>query len=141
MQEPVVSLTRRYSFSAAHYYRDPAATEAENTRLFGKCANPHGHGHNYRVDVTLRGTPDARTGMVLDLRRLDALVHEHVIEPLDHKHLNLQVPYFAGRQPTCENLALWVWQVLSQALPAGLLDTVRVHETDDLYAECRGPRP
>lgn len=139
MQEPLVTLTRTYRFAAAHYYRDPAATEAENERLFGKCANPHGHGHNYRVDVTLRGLPDARTGMLLDLRRLDALVHEHVLLPLDHKHLNLQVPYFAGRQPTCENLARWVWQALATALPAGLLDAVRVHEADDLWAECRGP--
>lgn len=139
MQDPVITLTRVYRFAAAHYYWDPGAGAAENTALFGKCANPHGHGHNYRVEVTLRGVPDARTGMLMDLRRLDAVVNECVLEPLDHKNLNVQVPFFAGRQPTCENLALWVWNALSPALPGGLLDSVRVHEADDLFAECRGP--
>ena len=139
MQDAIITLTRAYRFTAAHFYRDPAASDAENEQLFGKCANPHGHGHNYRVEVTLRGTPDRRTGMLLDLRRLDAIVGTHVLEPLDHKNLNLQVPFFTTHQPTCENLARWVWDALATALPPGLLDAVRVHEADDLAAECRGP--
>ena len=135
----MVYLTRKLEFSASHLYHNPALSAEENRRIFGKCNNRHGHGHNYRVDVTLRGLPDARTGMLLDLRELDARVQEHVLAPLDHKHLNLQVPYFAGRQPTCENLARWVWLALAAALPSGLLDAVRVHEAEDLSAECRGP--
>jgi 6-pyruvoyltetrahydropterin/6-carboxytetrahydropterin synthase len=141
MSGPAITLTRAYRFAAAHYYRDPALSDPENERVFGKCANPHGHGHNYRVEIALRGTPEPRTGMLLDLRTLDAVVHERVLLPLDHKHLNLQVPFFAARQPTCENVAVWVWDALADALPAGLLHQVRVSESEDLAAEYRGPGP
>lgn len=136
-----VTLTRTYAFAAAHYYYDPTLSDADNERVFGKCANRQGHGHNYRVEVWVRGTPDASTGMVIDLRRLDTTVQAAVIEPLDHRNLNTQVPWFATRQPTCENLAIWVYQALLPALPRGLLAAVRVHEADDLWAEVRAETP
>ena len=132
-----VRLTRRYRFAAAHYYYDPQRTPAENERLFGKCANRNGHGHNYALEVVLCGVPDRSTGMILDLRELDAAVEATILEPLDHRHLNLEVEYFAARQPTCENLATFAWQALSPRLPAGILDRVRVFESEDLAAEVR----
>jgi 6-pyruvoyltetrahydropterin/6-carboxytetrahydropterin synthase len=135
---PIVTVTRAYRFAAAHYYHDASLSAAGNARVFGKCANRHGHGHNYRLEVILRGTPAPATGMLLDLRDLDRIVQEAVLEPLDHRNLNAEVPFFAAHQPTCENLAVWVWRALAGRVPAGLLATVRVHEADDLWAEHGG---
>lgn len=136
---PVVRLVRSYRFSAAHFYWDPALGPEENERLFGKCANRHGHGHDYRLEVVLRGVPHASTGMLLDLRELDRTVTEAVVERLDHRNLNHEVEFFAHRQPTCENLAVFAWEALAERLPAGLLEAVRVHESSELAAEHRGP--
>jgi 6-pyruvoyltetrahydropterin/6-carboxytetrahydropterin synthase len=135
---PQVRLVRSYRFSAAHFYWDPSLGPEENERLFGKCSNRHGHGHDYRIEVVLHGTPSASTGMLIDLRELDRTVLAAVVEPLDHRNLNHEVPFFAQRQPTCENLAIFVWQELAGRLPAGLLEAVRVHESADLAAEHRG---
>jgi 6-pyruvoyltetrahydropterin/6-carboxytetrahydropterin synthase len=135
---PVVRLVRSYRFAAAHFYYDPKLPQAENERLFGKCANRNGHGHNYRLDVVLEGTPDPVTGMLIDLRELDAAVGDAVLEPLDHRNLNLDVEFFARRQPTAENLAVFAWQALVPRLGAGLLERVRICESDDLSAEHRG---
>lgn len=135
---PRVQLVRSYRFSCAHFYWDPTRSAEENERLFGKCANRHGHGHDYRLDVVLQGTPNPSTGMLIDLRELDRLVQEGILEPLDHRNLNHEVSFFAERQPTCENLALYAWHELVGRLPAGLLEAVRVHESADLVAEHRG---
>jgi 6-pyruvoyltetrahydropterin/6-carboxytetrahydropterin synthase len=135
---PAVRLQRHYRFSAAHFYYDPELSQAENERLFGKGANRHGHGHNYRVRVTVAGEPGPRTGMIVDLAALDRLVRAQVIDQLDHRHLNHEVPFFATQQPTCENLARFVWEALRDRLPAGRLDSVEVHEDEDLAADCRG---
>ena len=133
-----VRLKRRYRFTAAHFYWDASRSAAENERVFGKNANRHGHGHDYRVEVVLHGMPDASTGMLIDLRELDAIVQEVVLQPLDHRNLNHEVEWFANRQPTCENLTLFVWSALARRLPSGLLEAVSVRETDDLEAEYRG---
>ncbi len=138
MRQRIVTLSRTYRFSAAHYYHDPGLDDAANARLFGKCANQHGHGHNYRCEVRLRGVPAVETGMLFDLRTLDRIVHETVLERLDHRNLNAEVEAFATQQPTCENLAGFVWETLAPQLPPGLLDAVRLYETDDLWAEYRG---
>ena len=135
---PVVRLARAYRFSAAHFYWDPHLDSEENERLFGKCANRHGHGHDYRLEVVLQGVPDPATGMLLDLRELDRTVTVAILDGLDHRNLNHQVEFFATRQPTCENLAIYAWQALASRLPAGLLEAVRVHESADLFAEHRG---
>jgi 6-pyruvoyltetrahydropterin/6-carboxytetrahydropterin synthase len=133
----MVRVTRLYRFTAAHYYYDPALSESDNRRRFGKCANRHGHGHNYRVEVTLRGPTHPDTGMLIDLRELDRLVEERVLEPLDHRNLNVEVEWFMCRLPTSENLALFVWEQLATPLE-GKLERVRIHESEDLSAEYDG---
>jgi 6-pyruvoyltetrahydropterin/6-carboxytetrahydropterin synthase len=135
---PHVRLERTYRFTAAHFYWDASRSAAENERLFGKCANRHGHGHDYRLEIVLQGSPDPATGMLFDLRELDRIVADAVLQHLDHRNINHEVEWFASRQPTCENLALFVWSVLAGQLPSGLLASTRVRETDDLAAEYRG---
>jgi 6-pyruvoyltetrahydropterin/6-carboxytetrahydropterin synthase len=135
---PLVTVTRTYRFAAAHHYYDASLSPADNLRLFGKCANRAGHGHNYRIDVVLRGTPQPATGMLVDLRELDRSVRDAVLEPLDHRNLNAEVEWFAAHQPTVENLAVWIWRALAPSLADGLLAAVRVYEADDLWAEHGG---
>ncbi len=133
-----VRLARRFRFSSSHLYRKPEWSEEENFRRFGKCANLPGHGHNYRLTVTVGGEVDPVTGFVADLRWLDGLVGREVLDRLDHHHLNEVVPEFAaGRQlPTSENLALWIADRLNRELPAELrLISVLVAEDEDLAAE------
>ena len=131
-------ITRSVRFSAAHRYHNPALSDDENRRVFGLCNRPHGHGHNYRVDVTLEGAVDPITGMVMNLADLDRLLQQSVVQPLDHTFLNFDVPHFSGTIPTCENLALYLYGELHRLQPqfagARLLG-VRVWESDDLYAE------
>ncbi|MDH4043501.1 MAG: 6-carboxytetrahydropterin synthase [Gemmatimonadota bacterium] len=138
---PVARLTRVVRFSAAHRYYRPDWDAATNTRVFGLCAREHGHGHNYRCAVTVRGEVASDSGMVMDLAELDRLLTAEVRESLDHRHLNHDVPAFAfgGTIPTAEALAIWVWQRLAPRLPAGVqLHTVRIEEDDDLFAEYSG---
>lgn len=133
-----VRLERRYRFSASHLYRRPDWTEEENRARFGKCANLPGHGHNYRLFVTVQGEVDEKTGFVVDLGALDALVAAQVIEPLDHQHLNAAIPEFAeGRSiPSSENLVRWIHARLQDALPDGVeLAKLRLEEDEDLAAE------
>lgn len=133
-----LSLERRYRFSASHLYRRPDWSEEENRARFGKCANLPGHGHNYRLFVTVRGTVAPATGFVVDLGRLDALVAERVIERLDHQHLNAALPEFAagGAIPSSENLVRWIHGQLAGALPEGVeLAKLRLEEDEDLAAE------
>jgi 6-pyruvoyltetrahydropterin/6-carboxytetrahydropterin synthase len=135
-----ITLERRYRFSASHLYRRPEWDEAENRARFGKCANLPGHGHNYRLYVTVRGKVDPVTGFVVDLGRLDALVQEHVVERLDHQHLNAALPEFGeGRAiPSSENLVLWIHGQLVDRLPEGSeLSRLRLEEDEDLAAEWR----
>lgn len=133
-----VHLHRRYRFSASHLYRRPEWSEEENRARFGKCANLPGHGHNYRLYVTVAGEPDPETGFVVDLPELDRLVGEEVVERLDHRHVNEAVPEFGegARIPSSENLVLWVRSRLAGRLPAGVeLVGLRLMEDEDLGAE------
>ena len=133
-----LTLERRYRFSASHLYRRPDWSEAENRARFGKCANLPGHGHNYRLYVTVRGEVDAVTGFIVDLGLLDSLVQERVLERLDHQHLNAALPEFGeGRSiPSSENLVRWIHEQLVDALPAGSrLSRLRLEEDEDLAAE------
>ena len=133
-----ITLERRYRFSASHLYRRPEWDEAENRARFGKCTNLPGHGHNYRLYVTVRGEVDPVTGFVVDLGLLDALIHEHVIGRLDHEHLNAALPEFGeGRLiPSSENLVLWIYRELVDRLPRGSeLARLRLEEDEDLAAE------
>jgi 6-pyruvoyltetrahydropterin/6-carboxytetrahydropterin synthase len=131
-------LERRYRFSASHLYRRPDWTEEENRRRFGKCANLPGHGHNYRLFVTVRGPLDPQTGFVMDLGALDELVNRQVVDRLDHQHLNTALPEFApGRlNPSSEALLHWTLDQIAGALPPGVtLVKLRLEEDEDLAAE------
>jgi 6-pyruvoyltetrahydropterin/6-carboxytetrahydropterin synthase len=133
-----IALVRRYRFSASHLYRRPEWSEEENRARFGKCANLPGHGHNYRLYVTVSGEVDPRTGFVVDLGRLDAVVQEHLIERLDHQHLNTALPEFGdgGAIPSSESLVQWVHGELVDRLPPGCrLDRLRLEEDEELAAE------
>jgi len=123
-----MTLTRSYEFAAAHRLDVPGLTEEENIALFGKCNSPAGHGHNYRLEVTVEGEPDARTGMMVDLGKLDAEVEERIVERYDHKHLNIDLPEFQNRTPTSEVIAQEIFERLDGNLPAQLR-SVRLYET------------
>ena len=138
----MVYLTRRYRFCAGHRLHNEALSAEENRRVYGKCNNPNGHGHNYLLEVTVAGPIDPATGMVLDLVALDGMVAEQVLEKLDHKNLNLDVERFRTRVPTTENLCLEIYDLLRDPLEmAGSgyrvrLDRVRLEETSLNSFEC-----
>jgi 6-pyruvoyltetrahydropterin/6-carboxytetrahydropterin synthase len=134
----MVYLTRRTTFSAAHRLWSNHLTEEENIALYGKCANANGHGHNYVLEITVRGDVDPRTGMVLNLLDLKQAINEHVITWVDHKHLNYDVPWLEGSIPTTEVLVMKFWERLELALPRDLLYEVKLHETENNSASYRG---
>ena len=127
-------LGRRYRLSASHRLFCASLSEAENQRVYGKCANPHGHGHNYTVEVMVGGEIDEATGMVCDLAELDGLVEREVLEPFDHQNLNT-LESFRERVPTTENLLLEIRKRLERALPRRLTLAVRVEETSNNFFE------
>ena len=134
----MVYLTRRAEFSASHYYHNPKFSAEENRRIFGKCNNPNGHGHNYMLEVTVKGEVDPRSGFVVDLKELKDTMNREVIEALDHRHLNKEVPEFANQIPTSENLAIAIWNRLNSKLKVAKLHRVRLYETADLFVEFYG---
>ncbi len=133
-------ITRRVEFSASHVCRNPELSEEENRALYGEAANPHGHGHNYVVEVTLDGTPDPVTGMVFDLKQLKEVLNREVVGPMDHRFLNYEVPPFDRVVPTSENLAMEIWRRVEPPLDAAgaHLHSVRVWESEDFCAEFLG---
>lgn len=131
-------VTRRMTFSAGHRLHSDALSAEENERVFGKCSNPNGHGHNFTVEVTVAGPIDARTGMVYNLRELKEAMTDVIERELDHKNLNLDVPALKGVIPTAENLAAAIWGRLAQRLPAGLLHEVKLIETENNSVVYRG---
>ncbi len=135
---PVATLTRAVEICAAHRLSSRELSDEENRRLYGKCANANGHGHNYRIEVTVRGPVDPRTGCIVDLAAFDRAIEERVVAQLDHRHLDLDVPAFAERVSTGENIAIVVWESLAPALPAGVLHSVRIVETSNNAFEYRG---
>ncbi len=134
----MVYLTRRATFSAAHRLWSPDLSEEENYKIYDKCANPNGHGHNYVLEVTVTGQPDPQTGMVINLTDLRDTMNEQVIKWVDHRHLNHDVPWLENTIPTAEMLAVRFWERLVHALPKGLLYEVRLHETENNIASYRG---
>jgi 6-pyruvoyltetrahydropterin/6-carboxytetrahydropterin synthase len=136
----MIRVTRKVEFSAAHFYHNPSLSAEENRRVFGKCNNPHGHGHNYVLEVTVAGEPDPATGMVLDLKELKDILQREVVDRMDHRHLNYEVPELAGKIPTCENVALAIWHLLLPKITRGKLDRVRLYESPDLFADCTSDR-
>jgi len=134
----MVYITRRAEFSASHYYHNPDLSPEENRRVFGKCNNPHGHGHNYVLEVTVAGAVNPLTGMVADLKDLKAIIEDEVVQLLDHKFLNQEIPVFAATLPTPENLAVEIWRLLAPKLSLGRLHQIRLYETPDLYVDYFG---
>jgi 6-pyruvoyltetrahydropterin/6-carboxytetrahydropterin synthase len=128
-----VLVSRRETFNAAHQLRDPGLSEAENLRLYGKCANLHGH--NYVLEVVVAGEIDQATGYVLDLKQLSDVVSRRIIEDVDHRNLNTDVDWLEGLIPTAENLAVAFWERIRSELPAGSLRSLRLWETDKNWAE------
>lgn len=133
-------ITRKVEFSASHVCRSPELSEEENRRVYGLAANPHGHGHNYVVEVTLEGRPDRVTGMVLDLKELKEILNREIVEPYDHRFLNYEAPPFDTVVPTAENLAREIWRRLAPAVAGGerRLHSIRLYETPDLYVDYFG---
>lgn len=134
----MILLTRKAEFAAAHFYWNSAWSEEENRRVFGKCANRHGHGHNYTLEVTVKGETDPLTGFVVDLKDLKEIMEREVVAVYDHRHLNHEVPEFQTMQPTTENIAIAIWRRLDGKIPHAALQRVRVYEAPDLFADFYG---
>jgi 6-pyruvoyltetrahydropterin/6-carboxytetrahydropterin synthase len=134
----MIYVTRRVEFSASHYYHNPNLSPEENRRIFGKCNNPHGHGHNYTLEVTVAGEVDPVTGMVMDLKDLKKLLEQEVLQLMDHRFLNKEVPAFASTIPTTENIAVEIWKLLAPKLAFGKLHRIRLYETPDLFVDYYG---
>jgi len=134
----MILLTRKAEFSASHYYWNEAWSAEENARIFGKCANKNGHGHNYTLEVTVAGEIDATSGFVVDLKQLKGVMEREVVAVYDHRHLNKEVPEFAKAIPTTENIAVAVWNRLDGKIPGARLHRVRVYEMPDLFADYYG---
>lgn len=134
----MVYVTRRAEFSASHFYHNPELSPEENERLFGKCSNPHGHGHNYVLDVTVRGDVDPNTGMVVDLKDLKQIIETEVMQAMDHRFLNEEVPAFCETIPTTENIAREIWRRLEGKTGTSQLHRVRLYETPDLFVDYYG---
>ena len=141
----MIFLTRRATFSASHYYWNEGWTSEKNEQVFGKCSNRNGHGHNYTLEVTVGGKPDAVTGFVVDLKWLKDVMEREVLSAWDHRHLNLEVEEFAAGKliPTTENIARDIWQRLEPKLcnETRRLHSIRVYETPDLYVDYFGEQP
>jgi 6-pyruvoyltetrahydropterin/6-carboxytetrahydropterin synthase len=134
----MILLTRKAEFSSAHFYWVDAWTSEENERVFGKCANRNGHGHNYTLEVTVGGEVDPVTGFVVDLKLLKDILEKEVVSVYDHRHLNYEVPEFASTVPTTENIAIAIWRRLDGKIPHSTLHRVRVYEMPDLFADFYG---
>ncbi|XP_060572085.1 6-pyruvoyl tetrahydrobiopterin synthase-like [Ruditapes philippinarum] len=137
-KKPVVYISRTDSFSACHRLHSKELSAEENQKIFGKCNNPNGHGHNYKVEVTLRGPVDPVTGMVLNLTDLKAYMEKAFMSTLDHKNLDLDVDHFKDKVSTAENIAVYIWERMAEQLQPGLLYEVKVHETEKNITIYRG---
>ena len=137
----MMQLTRKVRFSAAHRYHRPEWSEERNRDAFGPCSNPHGHGHDYLLEVTVAAEVDPVTGFSVDLAALDRVLREEVIEPLDHQHLNHAVSEFApgGLVPTTENILILLWSRIAPRLATARLVRLRLHENRDFYVDYAGP--
>jgi 6-pyruvoyltetrahydropterin/6-carboxytetrahydropterin synthase len=135
---PIVTATRRLRFNAAHRVHNPALSDEENRRLFGKCNNPNWHGHNYVLEVSVTGEIDPRTGYVMDLGALRALVEREVIDRVDHRNMNIDVDFMQGVNPTAENIVVQCWRVLEPHVTPARLTRLRLWETENNCVEYHG---
>jgi 6-pyruvoyltetrahydropterin/6-carboxytetrahydropterin synthase len=124
-----VYLTRRLHFNAAHRLHNDNFDAQKNRDVYGVCNNPMGHGHNYELDVTVKGVPDPETGMIIDLKDLKEIVEKELIQKVDHKHFNYDVDFMQGQVPTAENLVVAFWKILKDKIPNGELCELVLYET------------
>ena len=135
-----VLITRQVHFNSAHRLHNPTRSHAWNVKQYGLCTNPHWHGHNYVLEVTVRGEPDAATGYIVDLGELKKILHRAVVDPCDHRNLNTDVAFLHGIIPSTENLVIAFWHEIAPLLPpAATLHRVRLYETPRNFAEFFGP--
>jgi 6-pyruvoyltetrahydropterin/6-carboxytetrahydropterin synthase len=135
----MVYLTRVEHFNAAHKLYNPSWSKEKNEEVFGKCANENWHGHNYELFVTIKGQPDSNTGFLFDAKQLSRIVNQYVIDKLDHKNLNVDVPFMQGKMCSTENLAVAIWQQLEPHLPNNVqLHCIKLMETPRIYVEYFG---
>jgi 6-pyruvoyltetrahydropterin/6-carboxytetrahydropterin synthase len=137
----IVTITRQVHFNAAHRLYNPGKSLAWNQKQFGLCTNPHWHGHNYVLEVSLRGQPDPDTGYIMDLGELKRILHEAVVDKCDHRNLNDEVAFLRGIIPSTENLVIAFWNEIEPHIPRGRLHRVRLYETPRNFAEYCGPQP
>lgn len=134
----MVYVTRRETFNAAHRLFNPKYTDEKNLKVFGKCSNPNWHGHNYVLEVVVKGEVDKDTGFVIDQKELKRIMLEKVIEKMDHKNLNLETDFMKGVIPTSENIVIAIWGQLANEIKNGELYSVKLYETENNYFEYRG---
>jgi len=135
----VVSITRQVHFNSAHRLYNPTKSQRWNEKKYGLCTNPHWHGHNYVLEVTVRGEPDPETGYIMDLGDLKKILHEAVVDRCDHRNLNDEVPFLRGVIPSTENLVIAFWNQIEPHIHAGRLHCVRLYETPRNFADYHGP--
>jgi len=135
---PQVTVTRVVRFNAAHRVHNPALSDEENARLFGKCNNPNWHGHNYTLEISVTGEPDPVTGYVIDLGLVKRIAEREFVDVVDHKNFNLDVPFMTGVIPTTENIVIACWRRLEPALKPARLCRLRLQETENHYVEYEG---
>ncbi len=136
----MIYITRKFHFSASHRVYNPALSDEENLKKYGKCSNPNGHGHNYEMTVTVAGEVDPEIGYVMDLTELKLLVEKYLVDKVDHKNLNLDVDFMKGILPSTENIALKFWEQIEPIINTGSrkLYSINIRETENNSVEYRG---
>jgi 6-pyruvoyltetrahydropterin/6-carboxytetrahydropterin synthase len=134
----MVYLTRKEHFNAAHMVRNNSWSEEKNIEVFGKCANKNWHGHNYNLFVTIKGKPNPETGFIMNVKELSTIIQREVLDKLDHKNLNLDVPFMKDIMPSTENLAIAIWKQLEPHITECKLHCIKLYETENIYAEYYG---
>jgi 6-pyruvoyltetrahydropterin/6-carboxytetrahydropterin synthase len=134
----MVYVTRVEHFNAAHKLFNPAWSKAENEAAFGPCANENWHGHNYEIHVTVKGTPHPDTGFIIDVKKLSKIIKTYVLDEVDHKNLNVDVPFMAGKLASTENFVMEIWKQLAPNMQGGVLHQIRLYETPRIYVDYYG---
>ena len=134
----MIYITRKLEFCASHRLHNPKFSDQENEETFGLCNNPNGHGHNYVLEVTVKGDVDPETGMVLDLKKLKKLINEEIVDKVDHKNLNVDVEFLDAIIPTAENIAIRIWDILEPKIHNGKLHQVKLYESERNFVIYRG---
>lgn len=138
--QPVLFITRKAHFNAAHKLFNPNWSKEKNDEIFGKCANENWHGHNFDLHITIKGFVNQETGFVMDLKQLKKIIETEIVEPLDHKNLNLDVPFLIGKLPSIENIVIEIWNILEKFMPSNAkLHKILLVETKNNSVEYYGP--